>query len=80
MDEKPMWELANMDRLDYQRLPWSEKRKLIVRYRGIPIFQPHQLALKIIPERYEAHPFGRLIFAYTEDIAMQKYPCSEVAF
>lgn len=35
----PIWTLAGMEQPAYRDLPWAEKRTIIIRYQGLPVFE-----------------------------------------
>lgn len=79
-----VWELAGLDMKTYRDLPWPEKRKLIVRYKGIGILPAcwdcgkgwHQMReeefQRTMPAELKQHEFGRLMWLYILDQGQDK--------
>lgn len=82
-NEKPLWELAGMAMRTFRDLPWPEKRKIILRHKGIGILPAcfdcgkgwHQMKedafQKTMPDKYKHTQFGRLIWLWELDEAQK---------
>lgn len=75
------WEIAGISMNEYSKLPWPEKRKLIIRSQGIKIqdscFSCGKKESQMIHEKQQEqmapelrnHPYGPLIWAWRQEQA-----------
>lgn len=64
---EPLWLQANLERTQFRDLPWFEKRDLINRYKGRPVFNACWKCGTVIRwkvARESKHDFRQLIDVY----------------
>jgi hypothetical protein len=79
-----IWDMAGMGQMEFSRLPWPEKSKLLRRHKGVGIADVcagcglrlhdarEQRRLASLPPQLRNHPFGLLFAEFYKDQAEVK--------